>query len=109
MTQQEIFDKVKTHLLTQNAKAEVEMGFCLYRHPKGLMCAAGCLISDEEYSPEMEGNNFPMLFPKFFSEDHPLFPHITLIRNLQKVHDDLNPPAWPEALTNVANSYNLKG
>ncbi len=47
MTKQEIFDKVATHLLTQNEKALNSVGGCVYRTDKGLKCAVGCLIPVE--------------------------------------------------------------
>ena len=49
MNTQQIFDKVATHLLTQNARSAAE-GSCLYRSPSGLKCAVGCLISDSVYA-----------------------------------------------------------
>lgn len=51
MTNEEIFEKVRTHLLTQNAKSMID-GICLYRGPNGLKCAVGCLIEDEHFDPE---------------------------------------------------------
>ena len=54
MTNEEIFEKVKTHLLTQNAKSMID-GTCLYYGPNGLKCAVGCLIEDEHFDPEHNG------------------------------------------------------
>jgi hypothetical protein len=54
MTEQEIFDTVVRHLKKQGRRA-VDRGQCVYRHPEGLKCAVGCLISDAEYYPRMEG------------------------------------------------------
>lgn len=58
MNQQEIFDKVATHLLTQNARSLSQKGDCVYRGDKGLMCAVGCLITDEAYHSDLE--NLPV-------------------------------------------------
>lgn len=55
MNRQEVFDKVKTHLLTQNKRSINGNEGCLYRHPEGLKCAIGPLLSDEVYTPELEG------------------------------------------------------
>lgn len=64
MNKQEVFDKVVKHLLTQNAKAQknyiwdgatYDKGICMYRGNEGRMCAVGCLITDEAYSPDIEG------------------------------------------------------
>lgn len=54
LTRREVFDKVKAHLLAQG-KVSVSDGDCAYRGDDGLMCAAGCLIGDEDYSAEIEG------------------------------------------------------
>lgn len=54
MTLQEIFDKASTHLLTQNAKSLLGISMCRYRADNGLMCAVGCLIKDEFYTPDLE-------------------------------------------------------
>ncbi len=47
MNRQEVFTKVKDHLLKQN-KAAVNAGYgaCAYLAPDGLKCAVGCLIPD---------------------------------------------------------------
>lgn len=50
-TEQEVFDQVARHLLTQGAFARIgSAGRCVFRTSSGLKCAAGCLISDEEYA-----------------------------------------------------------
>lgn len=57
MTKQEIFDKVWQYYIVEKHKRSIERGVCLYRHPgaDGRRCAAGLLIADEHYSPEIEG------------------------------------------------------
>jgi hypothetical protein len=55
MDNQQIFDKVVDHLVAQGGPAVNNNGNCRYRAPNGFMCAAGCLINDEAYSPEIEG------------------------------------------------------
>ena len=53
MTNQEIFDKIHQHLLTQRTAA-IKNGSCAYRAgPKA--CAVGALIPDSLYTPEIEG------------------------------------------------------
>lgn len=55
MTNQEIFDKVLTHLRVQG-RASVEEGVgCMYRGPGGTSCAVGCLIPNYLYDPVIEG------------------------------------------------------
>ena len=51
---QEIYDKVKAHLLAQGRPAMFQ-GSCVYRSPNGLKCAVGCLITDEAYDEDLEG------------------------------------------------------
>lgn len=56
---QQVFDHIVTHLLTQNERAE-EGDECRYRlqhlnHIEPLMCAAGCLILPHHYDPNFEG------------------------------------------------------
>lgn len=55
ITGQELFDIIATHLITQTGLSIDERGKYLYRGPNGLKCAAGFLIPDEDYIPEMEG------------------------------------------------------
>ena len=64
MTKQEVFDKVATHLLTQN-KRSLEDTSCVYRAKDGSMCAAGCLIPDEEYTPALEGWQITACYESF--------------------------------------------
>lgn len=58
---QDIYNTVRTHLLTQNAKSmrpsRLPAGDpqCAYRGSGGMKCAVGVLIPDEKYSPSMEG------------------------------------------------------
>jgi len=61
MTNQEVFDKVATHLLTQGKQSVNAGGTCLYRGPGGTSCAVGCLIPDKVYREEMEGNDLARL------------------------------------------------
>lgn len=56
MDNQEIFDKVVAHLRKQGGPSVGKDGRCKYRADNGRMCAVGCLIPDELYHKEMEGN-----------------------------------------------------
>ena len=118
MNQQEIFDKVATHLIAQGKQS---LGYgdidghlaqaCAYRGRGGTMCAVGCLIPDDEYKPEFEGKSWARIaqnVPSFagaYSEVH------ELILSLQLVHDDANYWETPEtlkiALGVVADQYGL--
>ncbi len=57
MTKQEIFDKVKAHLLAQGKRAVNGDGNCMYRGMDGTKCAVGCLIPDELYTPLLENHS----------------------------------------------------
>ena len=104
-TAREVFEQVKTHLLTQNEKCGTgnpNSTQCLLRNDKGLNCAAGCLISDEEYKEEWEGTG-----PWRFLVAHNKVPgaHCYLISNLQKVHDVHAVKHWSEELDKVEREY----
>jgi hypothetical protein len=55
MTAQEMFDTVARHLLKQNERSINDSRRCMYRGPRGLKCAVGVLIPDENYSKDFEG------------------------------------------------------
>lgn len=102
-SEQEIFNQVAKHLLTQNKKSIKEDGVCLYKSPEGLKCAAGCLISNEEYRPEFETNSWYWLIrdSKFPKE------HQALIRDLQFIHDQISVSDWKRYLEHAAGTYSL--
>lgn len=54
---QEIFEFVSNHLLKQNKKC-MNVGKCAYKNNNGLKCAAGCLMSENEYDHEFENKKF---------------------------------------------------
>jgi hypothetical protein len=107
MTQQEIFDKVARHLLTQKKRATVS-GHCRYRTPDGCKCAIGCLISDEDYDPEFEGERVTHLLGRHAipSLENLDCDRIFLSR-LQVLHDTGLPINWPKALHDFAISFCL--
>ena len=90
MTEQEIFNKVAVHLIKQNKRSVIydDNGddFCRYRSEDGAMCAVGCLISDEEYLPEMEGESVGAIINENVSLDHLRHNHF-LLEQLQLIHD----------------------
>lgn len=103
-TEQEVFDQVCNHLMEQDVASINDSSTCLYRHGT-LKCAAGCLISDEEYHPDMEDNAWMGLV----KDGHvPTDKHKGLIDSLQGVHDDSCVDEWPEMLEDVADHYGLK-
>lgn len=84
-TEQQVFDQVVSQMIKQGRKSIHENGLCKYRGPEGLMCAAGCLMSDDEYNPNFDkgAGNWDHLIGKGLVPHH----HGALIRTLQVCHD----------------------
>lgn len=110
-TLEQIFQRVKTHLLTQNAKSmhnrKIEgipssTAQCVYRSPDGLKCAVGCLIADEHYKPELEGLAAlgKAVSNALIASGIPMNDHQTqrLVSYLQRLHDDYEPKEWAKEL-----------
>lgn len=107
MTRQEIFTKVKNHLLTQNRRAMQRL-VCRYRTDEGLKCAIGCLIPDNLYTAKIEfitvdflcegiveGFDYLKQFDKSF------------LRRLQVIHDNVDVENWESELKAFARLENL--
>jgi hypothetical protein len=110
MDLQEMFDRVVTHLLTQNARSShfLKTGEqCLYRGPEGRMCAIGCLIPDEIYNPEMEVGFEDLLERPAIKELFPTRKHECLGLRLQMIHDRDEPSEWRHSLQQTATKYEL--
>ena len=118
MTDQEIFDKVATHLLTQGKRAGHLMDDgefrCMYRGPEGTTCAIGCLIPDDLYSRNMENNNIHALQDKFpeianFFEMNSNITRVFFLNSLQRAHDNYfeDPGTLKTRLARVAVEYGL--
>ena len=109
LTEREIFDKVKNHLLAQGKRSTkidptVEISPCAYRGTDGLKCAIGCLIPDKLYFASLEGNDVQQL-----AYEHPeVFPNIeftpeiiSMLYELQIIHDSEDPEIWEAALNQL--------
>lgn len=107
MTAQEMFDKVAVHMVTQNKKSLNEHGFCRYRGEGNTKCAAGCLLSDEDYNIDFEGGTTysPIVQPTFIKIVG--VENLDLLRELQQIHDDVVPNQWTISLRNIAKKYAL--
>lgn len=103
-TGQEVFDQVANHMLTQMRKSQQSGGSCAYRGLKGLKCAAGCLIADDEYSTEFENNTWLDLVQNKKVPSK----HLTLIDELQNQHDATDCHKWKDGLKDIAESFNLE-
>lgn len=108
-TPQQVFDQVVKHMLTQNRQSKNhEVGGCFYRHGD-LKCAAGCLISDDEYKPEMDTMETGTTWVELVDNDLvPTTPHDDLIGRLQDIHDSYLPVDWPVRLNNLAKTHHLE-
>lgn len=112
MNNQEAFDVVYCHLLTQNKKSErviregdVEWKDCGYRSSDGgLKCAIGALIHDSEYNPAFEGRSVQNIRDRVSTlwGVNPL-----LLQALQIVHDMSPPRLWEERLIETAKFFGL--
>lgn len=104
MTKQEIFDQVCEHLARQKRRSANARGNCLYRGPDGLMCAVGCLLTDEEAEGQEGSAASDITLPAR------LAPHVELLDYLQTAHDSNTgtaPYIMASLLRNVANLFNL--
>lgn len=116
---QQIYDKVKAHLLKQNVRS-ADRGACLYRGPWGRKCAAGVLISDENYSEDFEeAGVFHEYGTTILTEgvaaltqaliDSGVDPAwMDLVSSLQDIHDNAPVERWALNLAKCAKSYGLK-
>lgn len=107
MKAQTVFNKAVTGLFKQGCKSRVEDDDCLYRGPNNTRCAVGMLISNTNYSPEMENKSVFTLYEASLLPIH-LVPHLCLLKDLQTTHDDEDVNYWPKELLLVANRHNLK-
>lgn len=105
MTKQEIFDIVWKGILSQGGPSfDLQYG-CAYRGQNNRKCAAGLLISDEDYNKEYEGqivsSKLPNKLTKYFESKNL---SVSLIVRLQSAHDD----AWCDSDTDEEFLENWK-
>ncbi len=100
---QQVYDQVKEHLMKQNAKS-IRGDTCAYRGNDGLKCAAGCLISDEEYEGIRECQDWTtqLLYNRVPNA------HRKLISALQRVHDRRPVDEWRAWLDKTASDFGLR-
>ncbi len=99
-TKQEVLDFIASNLLRQNKKS-FHSGNCAYRGKDGCKCAAGFLIPDEEYTPDMEGRGWRTLTSEFF----PRVAENTnywMVAAMQSIHDQFPPEEWEGQLRTLA-------
>ncbi len=108
---QEVFDFVVRHLRRQGRRAEAaRSGQCRYRGAEGSMCAAGCLIADEQYTSHLEGKlvwrGSPVGLAIAVSVGFE--PCSRLLGSLQTTHDGYAPEEWPGYLRKVAFCHGIQ-
>lgn len=111
MTRQEIYDKVKAHLLAQGRRAlqPGSKSACVYRAPNGDKCAAGMLIADEHYSPDLEGSSayYNNSVNDALRKSGVPEEWLSFVAELQTIHDAYSPEEWREELENLARKEGL--
>lgn len=109
MTKQETFNKVALHLLKQYKPSYVPGVGCLYRGKDGLKCAVGCLISDDNYSQDLEHKSATTrevqiaLKASGVDVDDSIF----MLDRLQTIHDVYEPERWSHHLIETAQKYGV--
>lgn len=103
MNRKEIFNKVKTHLLKQNARC-VKAGTCEYQNDDGLRCAIGGIMPDDHPALKVGGTvrSILMRFPdlqKIWGVENE--EDIQFLLNLQAIHDQYKPADWEEELNAI--------
>ena len=111
---QEVFDHIINHLVTQGKRSYSDNDkMCLYRSASGMSCAVGCLMSDEEYDPAMEGEEVGNVIRRFKQVSW-MAKYRSLLDDLQDLHDEVG--SWDyQGLTytalndidEIASSYRL--
>lgn len=103
LTQQEIFDQVANHLLTQIKKSyDPVKKECQYRGPNGLKCAVGGIITDSELGKQSNSINvLGFILPFRLAVDK------EFLRDLQVIHDENKPSRWINKLSLFAKKHKL--
>lgn len=113
-TAQQLFDTAVGALLAQGVRS-FDDGMCRYRGPDGTKCAVGHLIPDEVYDEAMESkhvlavlNRNPQMAEHLHASDRPETFTRPMLRDMQKVHDDVPPENWKRSYMEVAKDYKLE-
>lgn len=114
MQLQEIFNKVKTHLLSQGKRSIIPWSHGInsaYYGSDGCKCSIGCLIQPEFYSPALEGyavsRDWVIEALESSGIDVKSLPN-RFLWDLQTLHDSTEPCEWEEGLKKIAKNYRLE-
>lgn len=112
ISNQEIYNKVKAHLLNQMKKAATyledgSLDQCLYRGPNDTKCAIGCLIPDDDYYVGLEER--PADHPRVLGllAKQGITGEARFLSLLQYVHDMCEVEKWERELRRVAIDFGL--
>ena len=106
-TAQQVFDQVVGHLREQKVQSISPTSHCVYRHGT-LKCAAGALIADDEYTPDMDTGPETGWASLINHGLVPVTQHSQLIQQLQGTHDHYQAPHnWEESFSTIAESHGL--
>lgn len=108
MTDQEMIEFVKGKLLEQGCQSVNAYRSCRYRGPNGTKCAAGWLIDDAYYHPNLErraatgvGVRRSLLASGVKAEQ------IDLVKMMQNIHDGfLNERSWSDYINEKFDELN---
>jgi len=121
-TKQEVFDQIATHLLKQGKQSNRydDREICAYKGAENTKCAAGCLIADNEYIPEMDNaialqKKYPDINIELYGASWQALvkvglvtnKHENLIQDMQLIHDTVLPICWKDELKKLAKEFNL--
>ena len=114
MTNQEAFTRIVTHLRRQGKHSLHPKGGprltqkCAYRAPTGERCAVGVLLTDEFYTPALEG--CAVMTPVMMSVLNQALPGVSLdlLQAMQHIHDGSLPKTWELLWARVAREMNLQ-
>lgn len=104
-----ILEKVTTHLLKQNAKAQ-NNGNCLYwEQNSGNKCAVGCLLKEELYDIKIEAKpiNHPLIggiLAQSIGRELTV-QEVDVLKQAQRIHDDHTVENWYELLEEAKKDY----
>jgi hypothetical protein len=113
MSIKQIINKVGNHLLKQNAKSIDSDNACRYRGDNGMSCAIGCLLPDEMYDPLIEGKGVVSDILKarlkhvVGVKNSSRIQKLTLLGELQNLHDMYFVEHWPEELAKLKIEYGI--
>lgn len=114
LDRQDVFDVIAWRLLFQNARARAADGIKnLYRSPDGKRCAIGWIMPDDVYAPEFESKGIREIAAYLAETDEGkefaafVAAHVSMLCDLQGLHDAYRPDEWPNRLHLIAQKYDL--